>query len=212
MKKVYIPIIVILFVACVITSIQWQVTNSHLQERQAKVQSLTSEVEWLQIVTAQQQTEIQEQEAEIELKDFQINNLEDEVERAKFQFYYASLSKQRYGVSDLVDYLNRWEWVERGYVENEFDCSEMSAYLEWKLENEGYHTLIVTGNSPSSAGKHAWLLVQISAEEYMPIEATVYSIVYWWDPYFDNYFVYDYEFETIQEALGHSPNEYDWWN
>ena len=211
-KKVYIPIIVILFMACVITGIQWQVTNSHLQESQAEVQSLTSEVEWLQTVTAQQQTEIQEQEAEIELKDFQINNLEDEVERAKFQFYYASLAKQRYGVPDLVDYLNRWEWVERVYVANEFDCSEMSAYLEWRLENEGYHTLIVTGNSPSSDGKHAWLLVQTSAEGYMPVEATVFSVVYTWDPYYYNYFVYDYGFETIQEALAHSPDEYDWWN
>ena len=212
MQKVYIPIIAVLFVACVVNSTQWQVTNSHLQERQAEVQSLTSEVEGLQVVTAQQQTEIQEQEAEIELKDFQINDLEDEVERARFQFYYASLSKQRYGVPDLVDYLKRWEWVERVYVENEFDCSEMSAYLEWRLENEGYHTLIVTGDSPSSAGKHAWLLVQISASEYMPVEATVFSVVYTWDPYFYNYFVYDYGFETIQEALDHSPNEYDWWN
>jgi len=212
MHKVYIPIIAVMFVACVINSTQWQVTNSHLQERQAEVQTLTSEVEGLQVVTAQQQTEIQEQESEIELKDFQINNLEDEVEGAKFQFYYASLSKQRYGSNDLIDYLANWKWIERVYVANEFDCSEMSAYLEWKLENEGYHTLIVTGDSPSSAGKHAWLLVQISAEEYMPVEATVYSVVYRWDPYYDEYFVYDYAFETIQEAIGHSPDEYDWWN
>jgi len=212
MKKVYIPIIVILFVACVVTSIQWQVTSSHLQERQAEVQSLTSEVEWLQIVTAQQQTEIQEQEAEIELKDFQINNLEDEVERANFQFYYASLSKQRYGVSDLEEYLNRWEWVEGAYVADKFDCSEMSAYLERRFENEGYNTVIVTGDSPFSLGKHAWLLVETSAEGYMPVEPTTYSIIYWSNIYFDNYFVYDYAFETIQEALGHSPNEFDWWN
>jgi len=212
MHKVYIPIIAVLFVACIINSLYLQDARAHWRDSQAEVQSLISEVEGLQVMTAQQQTEIQEQESEIGLKDFQINNLEDEAERAKFQFYYASLSKQRYGVSDLVDYLKRCEWVERVYVANEFDCSEMSAYLEWKLENEGYHTLIVTGDSPSSAGKHAWLLVQISAEEYMPVEATVYSVVYRWDPYYDEYFVYDYAFETIQEAIGHSPEEYDWWN
>ena len=162
-----------------------------------RVQSLTSEVDWLQSLTDQQQSEIQAKE--------------EEVERVKFQFYYASLAKQRYGVSDLDEYLNRWQWTEGSYVSGEFDCSEMSAYLEWKLENEGYNTLIVTGDSPFGSGKHAWLLVQTSVEGYMPVEPTTYSIIYWSDIYFDNYFVYDYQFENIQEALDSSPNEFDWW-
>ena len=121
-----------------------------------------------------------------------------------------SLAKQCYGVSDLEEYLNRWQWSEGAYVAGEFDCSEMSAYLERKLENEGYNTVIVTGDSPFSLGKHAWLLVQTSVEGYMPVEPTTYSIVYWSNIYFDNYFVYDYQFENIQEALGYSPNEFDW--
>ena len=135
--KVYVAVIVVLFVACIITVIQWRVTNSDLQECQAEVQSLTSDAEGLRGVIAQQRAEIQEQAAEIELKDSQITSLEDEVESVKFEFYYASLSKQRYGSNDLIDFLDRWEWVERTYTENEFDCSEMSAYLEWRLENEG---------------------------------------------------------------------------
>jgi outer membrane murein-binding lipoprotein Lpp len=198
MKKVYIPIIVILFVACVFTIVQWQVAGSQLQKCQIEVQSLTSEVDQLQFLTDQQQSEIQAQE--------------EEVERVKFKFYYASLTKQRYGVSGLEEYLNRWQWTEGAYVAGEFDCSEMSAYLEWKLENEGYNTLIVTGDSPFGLGKHAWLLVQTSVEGYMPVEATTYSIIYWSDIYFDNYFVYDHQFENIQEALDYSPNEFDWWN
>jgi len=202
MKKVYIPIIVILFIACVFTSIQWRFANSQLQECQA-------EAEGLQLLTLRQQSEIQSQEEEIESKDIQINNLEYEIERVRFQFYYASLAKQRYVVSDLEEYLNRWQWVEGSYVSGEFDCSEMSAYLEWKLENEGYNTLILTGDSPFGVGKHAWLLVQTSVEGYMPVEPTTYSIVYWWDTYFDNYFVYDQQFENIQEALDYSPNEFD---
>jgi len=205
MKKVYIPIIVILFMACVYTIIQWQVADSQLQEYQIEVQSLASEVGQLQTMTAQQQEEV-------ESKDIEISNLEYEVERAKFQFYYASLTKQRYGVSDLEEYLNRWQWTEGAYIADEFDCSEMSAYLEWKLENEGYNTVIVTGDSPFSVGKHAWLLVQTSNEGYMPVESTTYSIVYWSDIYFDDYFVYDYEFENIKEALDYSPHEFDWWS
>jgi hypothetical protein len=212
MKKVYIPIIVVMLGACVFTSIQWRATDSQLQECQAEVQYLTSEVASLQTVIEQQQSEIQAKEEEILYKDFQISNLEYQVEAVRFQFYYMSLAKQRYGVDDLEDYLNRWEWVEGAYVADEFDCSEMSAYLERKLENEGYHTVIVTGLSPFSLGRHAWLLVETSAGAYMPVEPTTYSIVYWWNIYFDNYFVYDYQFESIQEALAYSPNEYDWWN
>jgi len=197
MKKVYIPIIVILFVACVFSIIQWRVSDSQLQE--------------CQTLTAGQLSEIQAQEEEIESKNIQISNLEYEVERVKFRFYYASLAKQRYGVSDLEEYLDRWEWSEGAYVAGEFDCSEMSAYLEWRLENEGYNTLIVTGDSPFGTGNHAWLLVQATVDGYMPVEATTYSIVYWWDMYFDDYFVYDHQFEDIQEALDYSPNEFDWW-
>jgi hypothetical protein len=183
--------------ACIFTIVQWQVANSRLQE--------------CQTLTAEQLSEIQAQEEEIESKDIQIGNLEREVEGVKFQFYYASLAKQRYGVSDLEEYLNRWQWTEGSYVSGEFDCSEMSAYLEWRLESEGYNTLIVTGDSPFGVGKHAWLLVQTSVEGYTPVEATTYSIVYWWNTYFDSYFVYDQQFQNIQEALDYSPNEFDWW-
>ena len=205
MGKVYIPIVVVLFIACIFTIVQWQLADSQLQECQLSVQSLTSENDWLQTVTTQQQEEI-------ESKDVQISNLDYEVNSVKFYFYYASLTEQRYEDSDLEEYLNRWQWTEEAYVADEFDCSEMSAYLEWKLENEGYNTVIVTGDSPFGVGKHAWLLVQTSTEGYMPIEPTTYSIVYWSDTYFDDYFVYDYEFENIQEALDYSPNEFDWWS
>ncbi len=210
--KVYVAIIVILFAACIITVIQWRATNSDLQECRAEVQSLSSNIEGLQGVIAQQEAEIEERAAEIELKDSQIAGLEAEVESTRFEFYYASLSKQRYGYNDLVDYLAEWKWINRVYTEDEFDCSEMSAYLEWKLENEGYHTLIVAGASPSSDGRHAWLLVQIGEGEYMPVEATVFSVVYRWDPHYNEYFVYDHAFETIQEAIAYGPDEYDWWN
>ena len=134
-----------------------------------------------------------------------------DVEAAKFTFYYASRAKQRYGVEDLAEYINRWRWIDETYVANRFDCSEMSAYLEWKVENEGYNTVIVAGDNPTGDGKHAWLLVETSEGKYMPVEATTYSIVYWSNRYFDNYFIYDYEFETIYEALDYSPSEFNWW-
>jgi hypothetical protein len=149
---------------------------------------------------------------ELRLKEQEVELLKEYAEEAKFTFYYATRSKQRYGVDDLAEYLNRWEWIKGTYSEGEVDCSEMSAYLEWELENEGYHAVIVAKTTPGVLSDHAWLLVETSAGQYMPVEATTYEVVYWEHPNFDDYFVYDYEFETIQEALEHSPNEFDWWN
>lgn len=131
------------------------------------------------------------------------------LETGKFYFYYVK-PEQKYGVYDLSDWLSRWEWI-RPYQEGVFDCSEMSAYLECKLENEGWHTVIITGNCPFASGKHAWLLVEVEADKYMPVESTTMSVVWWDSTYFDNYFTYEHEFETIQDALGYSETEFDWW-
>jgi len=141
----------------------------------------------------------------------QLEYLQWIAEENSFDFYYASLAEQRFGVDDLAEYLDRWQWIDGTYVEGVFDCSEMSAYIEWKLENEGYNTIIVAGTSPWGGGYHAWLLVETSEGHYMPVEATEYDIVYWSDPYFDNYFTYDHQFETIQDALEYSYEEFDWW-
>ncbi len=46
----------------------------------------------------------------------------------------------------------------------------------------------------------------------MPVENTNIQVVWWPNPNFDNYFVYDRSFETIQEALEYSETEFDWWN
>jgi len=43
----------------------------------------------------------------------------------------------------------------------------------------------------------------------MPVEPKT-IVVIWWSSYSDNYFRYDHEFETIQEALAHSETEFDW--
>jgi hypothetical protein len=127
----------------------------------------------------------------------------------RFDFYYVK-PKQKYGVDELADWLGRWEWL-KPYQAGVFDCSEMSAYTEWKLENEGWHTLIIVGNCPFATGKHAWLLVETSTGKYMPVESTDISVVMWADPNFDKYFEYDHQFETIQQALAYNQSEFDWW-
>jgi len=139
------------------------------------------------------------------------HHTDQEYDQARFLFYYVKPKEQKFGVYDLSDYVTSREWT-KPYQEGVFDCSEMSASLEWELENEGWHTIIVLGNSPFDSGRHAWVLVQTSADGYMPVESTNRDVVWWENPNFDNYFVYDRSFETIQEALAYSETEFDWWN
>jgi len=190
---------------------QSQLEVANLEQKAANLENQVMSLE-AEVNDLEQETKNLKKEATSQ-KDFyerQIDIYVDEAERAKFTFYYVPIA-QRYGLDDLQDYLQRWEWEEGAYILNKFDCSQMSAYLEYKLENEGYHTVMVVGDSPSGDGKHAWLLVELVEGQYMPVEATAYSIVYWSYPYFDNYFIYDFEFETIQEALSYSPTEFNWW-
>ena len=132
-----------------------------------------------------------------------------EYETVQFSFYYLK-PKQKFGVYDLDDELDGIRWI-KPYKEGVFDCSEMSAFLERHLENEGWHAKIILGDSPSGSGSHAWLLVETSEGKYMPVESTNIEVVRWENPYFDNYWEYDYEFETIQEAIDYYESEFDWW-
>ena len=139
-----------------------------------------------------------------------ISKLEETIEKATFSFYYVPTEK-KYGADDLQEYLQSRIWREDIAAEREFDCSKMSAYLEWRLENQGYHTVIVSGNSPDGSGRHAWLLVETNVGGYTPVEATTRNIVDRSSPYYDNYFKYELYFETIQEALSYSSTEFKWW-
>jgi len=133
-----------------------------------------------------------------------------EYEVARFDFYYVFPAEQQFGVYDLEDELYGLEWIEP-YQEGVFDCSEMSAYIEWDLENKGWNTDIIVGDSPFGSGYHAWLLVECEEGKYMAVEPTTIEIVWWDDPYHDGYWTWDYIFEDILEALDYNESEFDWW-
>ena len=185
---------------------------NQLQQHYTQLQQEVANLEG-QVLNLKNETVVLKQEAANQKAFYerQIDIYQGKVEKAKFQFYYIP-TDQRYGVDDLHDYLKRWEWKEGAYVKDKFDCSQMSAFLEQRLENEGYHTVIVGGDSPDGSGRHAWLLVETTKGKYMPVEATAYSIVYWSSPYFGNYFEYAVRFETIQAALASNPTEFNWWD
>lgn len=138
----------------------------------------------------------------------QYANLESE--KTPFFFYYVKPVEQRFGVYNLDNELDGLEWAQP-YEAGVFDCTEMTAYLERYLENQGWHARIVLGDSPFGSGRHAWLLVETSEGKYMPVESTKIEIVWWSDPNFDNYWTYDHKFETINEASSYSETAFDWW-
>jgi len=189
------------------TQTELQNAKGTLAQTQANLEKTTSEL-------IQTRNELTQKMAELTRKESQFNTeraaLVKTAEDNKFYFYYTKPS-QRYGVTNLALSLAGRQWT-RAYSENVFDCSEMSASLERYLENEGFHTIIVIGNSPDGSNKgHAWLLVEAERGTYMPVEATQMAVVYWNSPYFNNYFKYERQFETIQQALSYNAADFDWW-
>lgn len=202
---------------------------------QTQMDTLTSEKNSLQNQVNSLQSQVNNYESQIQSLNSQINSLKNEIDslnseynnyvanhhytnqeyyacmsEARFLFYYVEPSEQKFGVYNLDDELSSFE-LPKPYQAGVFDCSEMSAFLEWHLENEGWHTIIVFGDSPFGSGYHAWLLVETSTDAYMPVESTTIEIVWWENPNFDNYWVYDHEFETIQEGVAYNESEFDWW-
>jgi len=132
-----------------------------------------------------------------------------ESENASFFFYYVQPEEQKFGVHNLDNELDGLEWAQP-YEAGVFDCTKMTAYLERYLENQGWHAKIVVGEAPFGSGGHAWLLVETSEGKYMPVESTKIEIVWWSDPHFHNYWIYDHKFETIRQALSYSETAFDW--
>ncbi len=69
------------------------------------------------------------------------------------------------GVS-AEEFLTNSKWI-IDYEKHGFDCSQMSAYMEWRLENAGYDTVIML--DPTK--QHAWIMVKID-DEWRAYETT----------------------------------------
>lgn len=59
----------------------------------------------------------------------------------------------------MQEYLSNSEWLE-DYDAGGWDCSQMAAYMEFMLENCGYHTIIAEAETDYSEYGHAWILVE----------------------------------------------------
>ena len=118
---------------------------------------------------------------------------------------------------ELVSFLENEFRMPKGYREGVFDCSEMSAYTEWALQNSGFDAYIAVGKTPwnTSSGHHAWVIV-ITSEYKVAVEATRSPplIVYKGQSGYENYYGgYDKLYSNIYQVikgLG-SGEECNWW-
>jgi len=111
---------------------------------------------------------------------------------------------------DNFEYPTKLVWSTAPMSTKSFDCSEASAYLEWALENAGFHAFIAV----SRGQHHAWVVVKgikVSENETkdFAIESTTLDI----KECKARYKSYDMLHDTIYEALEcHPYSEYNWWD
>jgi len=133
--------------------------------------------------------------------------------------YYDSPCYIPKGVS-LNSYLTEYSWIDP-YQADGWDCSQMSAYVEWLVENCGYEANIVIANRID----HVWVDIKIG-NKWRPYEATTGSFYFWPEVLNEIYEGRTLTFEDIYEVIDYSNrrfssgspswiymaiNEWAWW-
>ncbi|MCW3134472.1 MAG: hypothetical protein N2V78_09120 [Methanophagales archaeon] len=125
--------------------------------------------------------------------------------------YYTSVSYVTYTSEELKLLLDEhFSFLE--YEDGVIDCSEISAYYEWFLENKGYHTFFAW-STHIIGSNHMWLLVETS-EGLIPIETSCgqKAVILNKFSYSENYNM-GHTCDTIYEAIKvFGISEVDWWN
>lgn len=166
----------------------------------------------------------------------------DEVEESKIQ-----ISKDYYTKDDIPNRPNTYGNLKKflksrilpsDYERGKFDCSEMSAFLECKLQQAGFDAYIAEGPAPfPPRTNHAWVFVRTTKENqtyWVPIEATdprfynvdegvtlrkIFSrllkvpglVTRSNSSYYLGYFKYDHLYNSIYDIPKSKLGEYDWW-
>jgi hypothetical protein len=114
--------------------------------------------------------------------------------------------------------LEAWLWQKEWpieYKENDFDCSKMTTFLEWALENSGYTARIVTGTIYDEGARydHAWVEVKENAK-WRIIETTTLkfasdSSIYHAVRRYDD--IYDLAIKLCAFDKDYFDREFAWW-
>jgi len=130
-------------------------------------------------------------------------SLEQDEESSIPYWYYNSPCQQPEGAT-LQEWLGELPWYGELNLGG-WDCSQISAYVEWLTENCGYETVFTCRLGTPTTYGHCWLTIEGS-----PYEATG---LYWinYDTADPGYYAADMELKNIYEAWAHS-GEHETWN
>ncbi|MBE6034575.1 MAG: hypothetical protein E7222_07715 [Clostridiales bacterium] len=107
----------------------------------------------------------------------------------------------------MAEYYPDWE---ASYQFNEFDCSEMSAYLSYYLKACGIPNTIIAGETASGEG-HTWIEVPVKTAygtSKIIVESTTFEVLNPSDPIVNAYYskYKKYDLKKLKST------ELDWWN
>ena len=113
--------------------------------------------------------------------------------------YYLAAEKGTKTISELRETLKSIKHLHE-YEAYRYDCSQMSSYTEWYLENRGFNVSIVAGN------RHAWIIVtNIENQTEVHVECTTEP------PFIKTNREYTNRHDTIFEACEVYCPAWDWW-
>jgi len=200
-----------------IISLKWQVYSNRtaIEELKSeketlgkKIQDLESE-NWRLIQQIdklrKENEELRNRLSELQVK---ISELEDKLrlyEQVPHGYYSTNFfPEHRNTVEDLKAFLSKLK-IPHKYERGVFDCSEISAYVEWALEDAGFDAYIVL------AEDHAWNMVKVAGATYYIDISSEKPYIFKSDKRYPKIVKV---FKNIYEVVGyyHSVKEWDWWN
>ena len=134
----------------------------------------------------------------------------------KIQSYYPVAGTNKHDLEYVKACLKGWQHL-IPYTDNVYDCSEMSAHLEWYLESCGVRADIVTSKT------HAWVFAH-GTFGYIAIETTSKELIYYdgsflgglfhkINPaYYDKKINITHVYQSVFDVPDNMKVEFDWWN
>jgi len=194
---------------------KWYSSKAALEDIEVEKKNLEKKVEELerekwQLIQKLDQLEKENEELKNQLSDLNLKVLELEDKLRLYEQvphgYYSTNFFPEYGntVEDLKAFLSKLKLPHK-YERETFDCSEISAYVEWALEDAGFDAYIVL------AEDHAWNMVKVAGATYYVDMSSGKPYIFKSDKRYPKIVKV---FKNIYEAVDyyHSVKEWDWWS
>jgi len=125
---------------------------------------------------------------------------------------YEEVPKNYYSYDkDLLRIFLKHVVIPHGYKKDVFDCSEISSFMEWLLENYGFHAKIAVGERDGVG--HAWVIVCFNGSScYVDFRcngSSCYPVIAGDEKRYKVRMVFESVYDAIRAYGG--TGEWDWW-